>query len=113
MPVSMTRGAGVVVGVAGVDGAAGLLTGGGGCAAHDRAVVPRWPMTDSTSAPSMNKHREDRRQLGEQRGAAARAERGLAAASAEGARHVAALALLQQDHQQQNEADEHVEGGQK
>ena len=46
--------------------------------------------------------------LRQQRRAAARAERGLAAAAAERAGHVAALALLQQDHQQQDEADEHV-----
>ena len=40
---------------------------------------------------------------------ALRAERGLARTAAERAGHVAALALLQEDHQQQHQADQHVE----
>jgi hypothetical protein len=44
----------VVVGVAGVEGAVGLLTGGGGVPLTTDPG-PRWPMTDNTSAPSMNK----------------------------------------------------------
>ena len=57
-------------------------------------------------------HGQHRGRLGEDRRAGPCAERRLAAAAAERRRDVA-LALLQQDHQQQDGAHEDVEGGQK
>jgi hypothetical protein len=53
-------------------------------------------------------NREHRRRARQHGGAAPGAERGLTRAAAERAGDVAALALLQQNHQHQAEADEHV-----
>ena len=52
---------------------------------------------------------ENRRRPRQDRGAGARAERRLAAASSEGARDVSALALLKEHDQQEQETGEHVQ----
>jgi hypothetical protein len=57
-------------------------------------------------------HRKRGRQPRQQRGTRARTERGLAASAAKRTGYVAALALLEQDHQQQHQADENVDRAQ-
>ena len=102
-----------VVGAGGVVGTGAGVTGapagrGGGAAPLITEPGPRWPMIASASAPSMNNTARMAVAFDSTVGARARAERRLAAAAAERRRDVA-LALLEQDHQQQDEADEDVE----
>ena len=81
-----------------------------GCGARPPTTDPgpRCPRMPSTSAPTMNSTAQIGRRPRQHGRAAARAERRLAAAAAKRAGDVAALALLEQDHQHQHEADEHV-----
>ena len=60
----------------------------------------------------MNVAPSHRRHAGQQRGAGARAERGLRAPAAERGGDVAALALLKQHDDYQQQAREHVDAGQ-